>query len=653
MRAPIVLALATAAALAACNGQVCEIQSGDTPVFVARVGCDADFVTMSTDRDDAVFAHTLAINVIIDREDNDAVYYIDPDFYLLHWRFAMAYLDDPDKTPVGDLGAFNLLNYRRDNRRFILGKVVHYLDQDLYTFELAAGDNASPDLIELGYRRTAETLEVTSELKYRPVSADQEAMIDEIAQRIPVIDTDEVFGQQQYQPLNRGVGYGVLRFLSTAELSGQPVAPTDIVVLDRVPNDISMCAGIITAEFQTPLAHVGILAKTRGTPNMAVRDGWNEPRLREHEGELVKLDVGTQDYTITVADPGEAQAYWDSLRPPAQQVPTFDDVTAPIIDVTLAHAQDAVRIGSKAANLGELYSVRTTTAMSIPTPDHPFAITFAHYKDHIAAAGVQPMIDAVIADYAAGNLDPAALEARLFAIRWQIYRTPIDPVLMDTVEARILARWPADTKLRFRSSTNVEDLADFTGAGLYTSAGATLSAGREQVGNAIKTVWASVWNAAAFVERDFYRVDHQAVRMAVLIHPASEELANGVAITINEYSDLRPAYYINSQIGDVSVTNPTGDAVPEQILYYTWYEEPEYEVIARSSLLGWAEDWPSDTSILTDDELGTLADYLGAIQAAFRARYPMTAVDVEWKLGPNRELLIKQARPYKRRETPE
>jgi len=647
----LVLALATAATAATgCSGAACEIPTGDTPVFVARIGCDADFVTMSTDRDDAVFAHTLSINVIVDREDNDAVYFIDPDKFPLHYQFASVYLDDPDKTPVGDLGEFNLLNYRRDNRRFVLAKVVHYLDQDLFTYELAAGDTAGVELIELGYRKIAEALDVTGDLRYRPVSSDQEALLPMIAERIPTVGTAEVFGAQTYQPLNKGIGYGVLRFFGTATLSGTPVAPTDLVVLDRVPNDLSMCAGIITAEFQTPLAHVAILAKTRGTPNMAIKDGWTDSRLRALEGKLVKLDVEAQDFTIEEADPVEAQAYWDGLRPTTLQVPTHDSVTTPMIDVTLARAQDAVRIGSKAANLGELFRVRTTGARAIPTPDRPFAIPFAHYAAHIAAAGVQPLIDAVIADYAAGALDPAALEQRLFAIRWAIYRAPISETLLDTVVARIGERWPVDTKLRFRSSTNVEDLEDFTGAGLYTSGGARLSEGREEVANAIKTVWASVWNAAAFVERDFYRVDHLAVRMAILIHPASNDLANGVAVTINEFSSLRPAFYINSQIGDVSVTNPTGDAIPEQILYYTWYEEPEYEVITRSSLLGWTQDWPSETSVLTDAELAELAEYLSAIHAAFRARYPMTAVDVEWKLQPDRSILIKQARPYKRRE---
>ena len=164
-------------------------------------------------------------------------------------------------------------------------------------------------------------------------------------------------------------------------------------------------------------------------------------------------------------------------------------------------------------------------------------------------------------------------------------------------------------------------------------------------------MWSSVWNPQAFVEREFYRVDQREVRMGVLVHPAQEdELANGVALTINQFSDLRPAFYINSQVGDISVTNPTGDATPEQILYYTWYEEPEYEVITRSSLLSWTTDWPSPTSILTDAEMDELGGYLTDISARIRVRYPGSVADVEWKLLPDRQLIIKQARPFKQRD---
>jgi hypothetical protein len=433
------------------------------------------------------------------------------------------------------------------------------------------------------------------------------------------------------------VAYGVLRFRQTATLEGTPLSPTDLVVLDRVPNDVAMVAGIITGEFQTPLAHVAVLAQTRGTPNMALRDAWTDPRLRALADQLVRLEVGPQAFTIAVGDPAEAQAYWDSLRPPALQLPVHDSTTLPLFDVTRATVANVVQIGAKASNLGELYTIGVGTGHELPLPERPLAIPFAHYANHLAAAGVGPLLDAVLTDYAAGTLTPAQLEARLFAIRWRIYTAPIDPALVTQVATLARARWPEPTRLRFRSSTNVEDLAEFTGAGLYTSAGAALVDGEAALANAIKVVWASAWNAQAFVERDFYRVAQREVRMAVLIHPAQDdELANGVALTINQFSERRPAFYINSQLGEVSVTNPTGGATPEQLLYYTWYEEPEYEVITRSSLMGWAVDWPSPVGVLTDAELDELAGYLTDINARLRVRYPGAAADVEWKLLPGR-----------------
>jgi len=223
----------------------------------------------------------------------------------------------------------------------------------------------------------------------------------------------------------------------------------------------------------------------------------------------------------------------------------------------------------------------------------------------------------------------------------------------DLIAAEAVSRWGAEARIRFRSSTNVEDLPNFSGAGLYTSAGADLAGGPQAVENAIKVVFASAWNQQAFVERDFYRVDHQRVRMALLVHPAMpDELANGVAVTINEFAENRPAFYINAQLGEVSVTNPTGLAVPEQVLWYTWYEEPEYEVITRSSLVAAVPDWPSYPAVLGDAELETLAEYLTAIHNHFKVLVgpePDFAMDVEWKLGPGRVIVIKQARPLVRR----
>jgi hypothetical protein len=196
----------------------------------------------------------------------------------------------------------------------------------------------------------------------------------------------------------------------------------------------------------------------------------------------------------------------------------------------------------------------------------------------------------------------------------------------------------------------VEDLPEFSGAGLYTSAGAS-----EAFEDAIKVVWASTFNYAAFVERDFYRVDHRNVMMGVLIHLAFEdERANGVALTLNELTALRPGFYINSQLGEVSVTNPTGEAMAEQILWYRYYQGlPEYyEILTRSSLT-------AGLPVLGDAQYSELAQLLEYVHTRFRILYcripdtdpprydPNCAIDVEWKLAADGLVYLKQARPLR------
>ncbi|MEZ4365404.1 MAG: PEP/pyruvate-binding domain-containing protein [Kofleriaceae bacterium] len=652
----LVLLAALVAGLGACADDACEL-GADVPAYAHRLGCPADRKALGAEEDDNVFAHTTTINVLVDREDPAAdggvVYFFDPDVYFLHYDFAREFLEHPDRTPVGSLTEFNLLNYRREERRFFLGKLVHYRDSDLVTFELAAGDRPSAALLVEGFRRIAAATDLGARLSYRPTSNSQVALVAEVEALIPTVDAEAVYSGQQYQALNRGVGFGTLRFVRTDALAAAALSPTDLVVLDRVPNDVAMVSGIVTAEFQTPLAHVGILARTRGTPNMALRDAWDDPRLRALEGELVRLEVGPQDFTVEVGDPVAAQAYWDGLRPAAPQVPVHDSTPRVLFDVGQLGVDASIRIGAKAAHLGELTRVAAPGLGPLPTPAAPLAIPFGYYVDHLASSGAGAMIEALLTELAATPLPPAALAQRLFAIRWAIYRAPVAPALLDELLALAATRWGDATPLRFRSSTNVEDVAEFTGAGLYTSAGATPADGAAALGRALKVVWASVWNHQGFVEREFYRIDHREVRMAVLVHPAQvDELANGVALTINEFSALRPAYYVNAQLGEVSVTNPTGDAVPEQLLYYPYYETPEYEVITRSSLMAhrsdWTEAWPTTDAVLTDAEAATLGGYLTAIAGRFRTLYGSAyAVDVEWKLMPGRTLLIKQARPLR------
>ena len=184
---------------------------------------------------------------------------------------------------MGTHNEFNLLNYRRANRRFVMGKLITYVDQQLLTLEFSAGDTADAPMIVDAFDRVAAALYNGDDLAYRPVSARHEDMLAEISDRVPVVRTEDVFLGQTYQPLNQGWASARCDFAEWPSWPARPQRPTDIVVLDRVPNDVPlMVSGIITAEFQTPLSpRQYVLSKNRGTPNMALRGAFDDPALRQ------------------------------------------------------------------------------------------------------------------------------------------------------------------------------------------------------------------------------------------------------------------------------------------------------------------------------------------------------------------------------------
>ena len=73
-----------------------------------------------------------------------------------------------------------------------------------------------------------------------------------------------------------------------------------------------------------------------------------------------------------------------------------------------------------------------------------------------------------------------------------------------------------------------------------------------------------MWNWRAFEERSFWNIDHLAVRMGVAVHRSlPDETANGVLITQNIADPSVAGFYVNVQLGEVSVTNPEDGALPE------------------------------------------------------------------------------------------
>jgi phosphoenolpyruvate synthase/pyruvate phosphate dikinase len=299
------------------------------------------------------------------------------------------------------------------------------------------------------------------------------------------------------------------------------------------------------------------------------------------------------------------------------------------------------------AELGQV-SLCGPGAQEIPDTRIPlgaFAIPFAYSVEHFAKSGAQARL-ALLRQDATFQADPAVRALGLAAVQSDILAAPVDPALLALVHERIATTWPKQ-RVRFRSSSNTEDLPQFNGAGLYTSDGIDADAADGELGNVIRTVWASLWQPRAYDEREYYSIDQGGVAMAVLVHEAfPAEKANGVAISRDVLEPSRgDKYYINAQVGEALVTNPAPGVGSDELIY-SLSRTPHIERRSLSSL-------NQGKPVLTDEETYRVACSLARIHDHFRPlldpdqQSSWFAMDIEWKLiGPARQLVIKQARPY-------
>ena len=138
----------------------------------------------------------------------------------------------------------------------------------------------------------------------------------------------------------------------------------------------------------------------------------------------------------------------------------------------------------------------------------------------------------------------------------------------------------------------------------------------------------------------------KAAAMGVLVHPNFDaELANGVAVTDDPVYGSEDAYYVNAQVGQNLVTNPSSAAVPEELLLSPGEDGGHEEtLVQRSNLVA------DDARVLDTAHMATLHAALGTIHAGFAALYEVGddefAIEIEFKVTAADALAVKQARPW-------
>src|SRR5262249_36160979 len=119
-------------------------------------------------------------------------------------------------------------------------------------------------------------------------------------------------------------------------------------------------------------------------------------------------------------------------------------------------------------------------------------------------------------------------KTELESLKKAIMDAPIDEDTLDAIYKRVRVEL-GGKGVFVRSSSNSEDLPGFNGAGLYDTVGNVV--GRKQLGEALKFVWASIWNLRAVEEREAFGIDHKQVYMGVLVQIGINATAAGVLVT--------------------------------------------------------------------------------------------------------------------------
>lgn len=556
-----------------------------------------------------------------------------------------------------------------------------------FTIEFFPSDTLSPSQAAIAVNLIQERMPFSplvgteNVIVYLPAGSIQESQAEEEAHTLAAagviwLRRMELFSDIRIQILNPGLAYGTLKVMSPEELSTSIVSFKDILILTRLPNNLPIVGGTITEELQTPLAHVNVAARARGTPNIAFIGASKDKAIEPLIGKLCRFEVNNGAFTLTETTLAEAEEFWEKHASPEKLVPDADVTKAPILGFNEIGFKDAKRVGVKAANLAEMSHFLQGISPS------GFAIPFYYYHQFLQnttisnamceSAGTKCLEDIGLAkacdaainlckppsgnqerlqDYIhrlinehAFKTDSETRFASLYMLRRLFCLAPIDPDFSKELDERVAKEF-GTKKVRLRSSTNAEDLPKFSGAGLYSSYSAQVNSDKPPSKRICKT-WGSVWNWTAFEERSFWNIEHESVFMGVAVHQAfPEEQANGVLITQNIADPLTVGMYVNVQLGEVSVTNPVNGAIPE---IFSIIQGPSGKLqVARQRFSSLSPDKP----ILTDEEIAKLYVAAMQIQKHFAPLYGIPEyvlkLDLEFKFhGQERNLIIKQVRPY-------
>jgi len=607
------------------------------------------------------------------------VYYQDSQRYPFHYDFAVTRLDQFRGI---NHEAFNAVSLRRSGQQILLGTILFppEIDRREIGIQFVGLDAYPPAEVAEWFKLVRSTIVAAPEavlyiptLEQQPTAESARAFFASNGITVSSIDAWLETGNQVY---SAGWAIGRLKFFAASEIRAAfndgRLRSEDILLTDGVPAEVPVIAGIITLAPATPNAHVAILARSYGIPFVYLSEPADRDRAQSlvgHEIVLRARDIsGAESVKILDVEgtmPAEMRTAMLNLKRPIgiEVTPkaTYGAFSAPTTNLVPG---DIRFFGGKAANYGLLR--RTVPANSPDAIAFSFDLWDAFMAQTLPGGStLRAEIDARLAGYSYPPHLPSLI-TNLAVVQDLIRQMARFTAPQQEAITNALVGFTNTRRIRFRSSTNVEDAQNFIGAGLYDSysgcladdldgdtTGPSICEPDEEdergVFRAIQRVYASFYNENAFIERLRLGVDESQVGMAVLVHysfPDEIEMANGVAtVEVTRLgTNLALNADLNTQLGANSVTNPDGTSQPEVITAYRGTSgSSSLSLERRSSLVplgAYVMNWESDYR--------ALMDLLHAVSVGYRQLYTNRTrfnLDFEYKkVQPDGHLELKQVR---------
>ncbi|HSI88454.1 MAG TPA: PEP/pyruvate-binding domain-containing protein, partial [Pyrinomonadaceae bacterium] len=384
----------------------------------------------------------------LDRREGNKIYYINSLRYRFHKDFLYANYLIPLGTDIYQPV------YIDEDRRFIVGTVAWQPTVEKFTWEVWEGDMANAEHIRLAHDVINRTF--FAPVAYKPNSTRQESVSQGL--EIPRVLQSDIVKNQEYIALNPGRAVGRIHIIDKLDDTVE-IGHNEIVVLKELPISLPPVRGIIVAQPSSPLSHVNVLAKGWGIPNVYIKDA--DKLFRDKNTFVWELEATLTDYKFSPVDFEAIRERFDS---PDQQVPPADLKVIKLTPLAEMRKQDSVAFGAKAANLGEILNAGID---GITVPDG-FSIPFHWYAKFMRENGLDKKAEAMMEDYDFVHV-PRYRRQRLEEMRKSIMAGRFDREL----QREMLVRWRDQlgyAPVFIRSSSNAEDLPNFSGAGLYSTA---------------------------------------------------------------------------------------------------------------------------------------------------------------------------------------